>query len=219
MALIFYLGWLKNIRIIAVIWLTLMILNHQGILPYGAYFLNLKYGMFLTAGMLFYKVRFHNGNIIEHILIFLSLFTAIWVNDKLGSNYYVYPILFGVFYLFVYGKLKNFTYSPLLFLGYISYPLYLLHQEIGFAMIKSLKFYIHNEFIVILLTLSIIFFLAWIVKTYLEKPIITYLKNRYYPKAVTLTQPNLTEKQPVLTETEPLIDQNIKVLIPNKVNN
>jgi peptidoglycan/LPS O-acetylase OafA/YrhL len=211
MGLIYYMGWLKNIRIIAVIWLSIMILNHQGILPYGAYFLNLKYGMFLLAGILFFKLRFDKGNFIEHILILSCLFTAIWVNTRPGSVY-VYPIIFGIFYLFIYGKLKNFTYKPLLFLGYISYPLYLLHQEIGYSMINSLNFYIHNEFMVLMLTLSVMFLLAWIVKTYLEKPIVTYLKSKYYPRAVTFSQQNLIVKEP------DLIDQSPIILAPKKVN-
>jgi len=181
MGIFYYLGWLRNIRLIAVIWLTWMLLNSLGILPIGEYFLNLRYGMFLLSGILFYKVKFNNGNLIDHLLIMFCLFTAIWVNQMPG-NIYAYPCLFGLFYLFIYGKLKVLNWSPLLFLGYISYPLYLLHQNIGYAMISSFKFYIPNEFIVILLTLSIMFFFAWIVKKYLEKPIVNYLNARFLSK-------------------------------------
>lgn len=181
MGIFFYLGWLKNIRIIAVIWLSWMLLNKLEILSIGEYFMNLKYGMFLLAGILFYKIKYNNGNLIDHLLIACCLFTAIWVN-QMPYNIYAYPFLFGLFYLFIYGKLKVLNWAPLLFLGYISYPLYLLHQNIGYAMISTFKFYIHNDLIVILITLSIMFFFAWVVKKYLEKPIITYLNAKYLPK-------------------------------------
>jgi hypothetical protein len=70
-----------------------------------------------------------------------------------------------------------------------------------------------------MLTLSVIFLLAWIVKVYLEMPIVNFLKTKYYRKAVAVNQPNLVDTQPNLTEKDPdLIDQKITVLIPNKVN-
>jgi peptidoglycan/LPS O-acetylase OafA/YrhL len=178
MGTFYYFGLLKNIRIIAFIWIVWMLLNRQGILPYGEYFLNLKYGMFLLSGILFYKIKYNNGNYIDHLLIISCWLSAIWVN-RMDGNVYAYTFIFSLFYLFIYGKLKVFNLSPLLFLGYISYPLYLLHQNIGYSLISSFKVYIPNDFVVILITLSIMFFLAWIVKRYLEKPIITYLNTKY----------------------------------------
>jgi peptidoglycan/LPS O-acetylase OafA/YrhL len=201
MGILFYLGWLKNIRLIAVIWLSWMLFNKLGILSIGEYFLNLKYGMFLLAGILFYKIKYNNGNLIDHLLILCCLFTAIWVN-RMPYNIIAYPFLFSLFYLFIYGKLKVLNWSPLLFLGYISYPLYLLHQNIGYAMISTFKFYIRNDFIAILLTLSIMFFFAWIVKKYLEKPIITYLNTKYLPR--------------FKLKTESIIEPPIEILVPNK---
>jgi len=180
MGVIFYLKWLKNIRLIAVIWLIWILLNKLEILSIGEYFLNLKYGMFLLSGILFYKIKFNNGNLIDHILIIICLFMAIWIN-QMPYNIYAYPFLFFLFYLFIYGKLKVLNFAPLLFLGYISYPLYLLHQNIGYAMISTFKIYLGNDFLAILLTLSIMFFFAWIVKKFLEKPIITYLNAKYLP--------------------------------------
>jgi len=181
MGVIFYLGWLKNIRLIAVIWLIWILLNKLEVLNIGEYFLNLRYGMFLLAGILFYKIKFNKGNLIDHLLIIICLFTAIWVN-QMPYNIYAYPFLFFLFYLFIYGKLKVLNLAPFLFLGYISYPLYLLHQNIGYAMINTFKIYLGNDFLAILLTLSIMFFFAWIVKKFLEKPIITYLNAKYLPR-------------------------------------
>lgn len=178
MGLLYYFGLLKNIRIIALVWISWMLLNRQGILPYGEYFLNLKYGMFLLSGIFFYKIKYNKSNYIDHLIIICCFFTALWVNQKPG-NIYAYPFIFSLFYLFIYGKLKVLNLSPLLFLGYISYPLYLLHQNIGYSLIRSFKVYIPNDFLVILLTLSIILVLAWIVKKYLEKPIITYLNSKF----------------------------------------
>lgn len=191
MGLLYYFGLLKNIRVIALIWIAWMILNRLGILPYGEYFLNLKYGMFLLSGIIFYKIKYNKSNYIDHLIVISCLFTAIWVNQMPG-NIYAYTFIFSLFYLFIYGKLKVLNLSPLLFLGYISYPLYLLHQNIGYSLIKSFKVYIPNDFLVILLTLSIILVLAWIVKKYLEKPIIAYLNSKFLLQFKTKQSPEST---------------------------
>jgi len=188
MAFVYYIGWLPKVKTLAVVWLVLMLLNRQGLLPFGAYFLNLEYGMFFLAGILFYNLKVNNGGFITHLLICSCLFTAIWVNQSTECAY-VFTSIFFLFYLFVYDRLKILSIRPLIFLGYISYPLYLLHQNIGFILIKTLKLYISNEFVVMLLSILLLISLAWLVARYLEKPILYLLRNlhrsrKLYPAEV-----------------------------------
>lgn len=178
MGTLYYINCLKNIKVIAVFWLAWMILNKSGLFPFGEYFLNLKYGMFFLAGILFYDLKFKNGGIIDHFLIINCLFTAIYVNVS-TYNLFIYPLWFAIFYLFIYGKLQFFNWRPFLFLGSISYPFYLLHQNIGYALINYLYAYISNYFIVISSTIALMVLLAWIVKQYLENPISLYLKHKF----------------------------------------
>jgi peptidoglycan/LPS O-acetylase OafA/YrhL len=172
MAFIYHFGWLYKIRVIGLIWLALMILNQAGILPFGAYLLDLKYGMFFLAGMLFYDLKFKQGHWTDHLLIFLCLITAIWVYQTPGCIY-IFSWIFLIFYLFIYDKLRALSVQPLLFLGYISYPLYLVHQVIGFYLISFLKAYVVNELIVIMLTITIMLGLAWLVTKFIERPVLS----------------------------------------------
>ena len=182
MACVYYLGLLPKVKALAITWLLLMLLNRQGLLPFGAYFLNFKYGMFFLAGILFYNLKFNNGRFIDHLLIAGCLGTGIWVHQSAGCVY-AFTCIFLLFYLFVYDKLKVLSIRPLRFLGYVSYPLYLLHQNIGFILMNTLKQYVENEFVVILLSVLLLIGLAWLVTKYLEKPILYFLRNLHYPKS------------------------------------
>lgn len=197
MAFIYFIGWLGKVSTIAVVWLSLMILNQLDLLPFGEFFLNLKYGMFFLAGILFYQIKFNHGNFKEHLLIALCLITALWVHQTPG-RVYVFIGIFVLFYLFIYNHLGVISFPPLLFIGYISYPLYLLHQNIGFNLIRLLKLYIPNEFVVILISVSILLFIAWIVTRYLEKPILNYIKSKSYRNAFLFKK---AVKQPAGQET------------------
>jgi peptidoglycan/LPS O-acetylase OafA/YrhL len=46
--------------------------------------------------------------------------------------------LCGVLYLLAAGRLRWLHTRPLLFLGAISYPLYLVHQHVGFVVLRGL---------------------------------------------------------------------------------
>lgn len=190
MAFIYRLGYLSNIRSVAILWLLLMLSNYLNILPFGAFFLNLKYGMFFLAGILFYELKFNKGYWIDHLLILVCLITAILVHNTPGCLY-VFTGIFGLFYLFIYGRLKFLSFPPLLFLGYISYPLYLLHQNIGYYLINVLKLYIPNDFAVVFLSILIVIGMAWLVTKYLEKPILQYKNSKLFGR-ISFVKPIIT---------------------------
>ncbi|MBE9601649.1 acyltransferase [Pedobacter sp. MC2016-24] len=179
MGVLFKLGLLTKIRVVALIWLALIIGNQIFVFSFGAYLLNLKYGMFFLSGMLFYNLKVKNGDWHEHVLIAICWLTALMQSPS-TICLYVFSLIFLLFYLFTYGLLKAFTFKPFLFLGYISYPLYLLHQNIGYVLILKLNRIISNEYLVILITFSSMVFLAWIVTHFIEKPILHFLRN-YHP--------------------------------------
>lgn len=158
--LLYYFGQFHRIRLFAIVWLSLMILNSLVALPFGAYFLNLKYGMFFTAGILFYRLKFCHGSWQDHTLIALSFVAALCAHSG-WIELYVYLFIYLLFYLFVYDRLRTFNWQPLLFLGYISYPLYLIHQNIGFVLMRAMGAYISSELLIMLLTVIAMITLAW----------------------------------------------------------
>ncbi|ETZ21741.1 acyltransferase [Pedobacter sp. V48] len=181
MGALFQLRLLTKMRTIAVIWLTLMISNSLFTLPFGAYLLNLQYGMFFLAGILFYKIKFDGGDWREHILIGFCFLAGVIENPTLIC-FGVFSAIFCLFYLFVYDRLTLLTWKPFVFLGYISYPLYLLHQNIGFVLMRKIGRYISNEFLVIFIGIISMITIAWLVTRFLEKPILHFLRNYRFHK-------------------------------------
>lgn len=155
---------LSRMRAVAVVWLGLMVLNILYPLPFGAYLMNLQYGMFFLAGILFYRIMIERGDWHEHLLIGVCLMAAVMQNPSVT---WLYMFLFLLFYLLVYGKLSPFVRQPFLFLGYISYPLYLLHQYIGFVLMRKLN--IPDEIVVILIAVICMVAMAWLVTRLVEK--------------------------------------------------
>lgn len=176
LGVLYLLKLLQQTRRLALIWLLLMILNAIYKLPLGAYVLNLQYGMFFMAGILFYKLKYEQGDWREHLLIGACFLTAIVVQPSLRF-FYVCTVSFSLFYLFVYNRITFLSWKPFLFLGYISYPLYLLHQNIGFILIRKLGQYLSSEIAAILLTMISVILLAWLVTRFVEKPILHFLRN------------------------------------------
>ncbi|RKI02874.1 acyltransferase [Corallococcus sp. AB030] len=51
----------------------------------------------------------------------------------------VFPVVLGLAYALSKGWLRWLTWRPLLFMGFISYPFYLVHQNIGYVIIRRLE--------------------------------------------------------------------------------
>ena len=76
-----------------------------------------------------------------------------------------------VFYMVVYGKLGFLCNRFLVFLGGISYSLYLLHQNIGFIIIRGMESIgLTNEFFLVI-PMTIIILMATMVTYFVEHPI------------------------------------------------
>lgn len=177
MGLIFQFKLLKRIKLLGFIWLLLIIVNKFHHIPVLNTFINLQYGMLFFAGILFYSLKFiDRSSIITHLLILCCGITAVIVNYSIVYAL-VIIIIFGIFYLFTYEKLFFIGIKPLLFLGYISYPLYLIHQYIGYIIILRLKNFNVNEFVAIFIAISFAILMAWFITACLEKPIHKYLRK------------------------------------------
>lgn len=177
MGLIFYFKSLDKIKIIGALWLGLILLNYFVGIPYLPILLNLNFGMFFYAGIIFYKIKVDKPSYTNHIHI-LGCYLVALTLSKDHIEMILCTGVFTLFYLFIYDKLKFLAIKPLTFLGVISYPLYLIHQNVGFIIIRYLRQYVQSEIWLLLgVTLFVILF-AWVIMKYLEKPMQTFLKKR-----------------------------------------
>jgi peptidoglycan/LPS O-acetylase OafA/YrhL len=185
--LVFIFGKQKNIERIGIVWLLVMIalyfLIMQNVLPSINYFYYvplLRNGDLFFAGILFYQLKNNPADKRKHILIFLCLLTHFVINSAEES--FAIAFIFVVLYLFVIDKLKFLRGKIPFFFGYICYPLYLLHQYIGYEIINSLNSYeIESTFLKVLLTGMIIIAIATCVTLFVERPAMRYLRKKLLP--------------------------------------
>ena len=172
---------LKKTYLVGFTWIIFIFLNtlRPSILDI---YLNLRFGMFFLAGIMFYRLKYEKNTYMEHILILLSLVSVYFVRKDF-EQLIASGIIFIIFYLFTFDKLSFLNKKALIFLGQISYPLYLFHQTIGYIVIHSLISKGVNPLLSITIALSISIVAAWLIVTYFEKIIVVRLKQLVKQKA------------------------------------
>ncbi|WP_341525013.1 acyltransferase [Nostoc sp. UHCC 0302] len=180
---------LKHIYEIAIIWLVLMALNivleKQGIISIetrvGILFF-LRYSSLIFAnlfliGMMFYK-KYREGFSLKQY----SIITGCILIYKLQHSWKetILIIVFTAIFNFVLdNKMKFIVQQPLLFIGTISYSLYLIHQNIGYAIIYTFYKLGINPNISICIALIISILLATTITFKIEKPMMRFIKEQY----------------------------------------
>ena len=186
MGLVIFFKQVKKIKLICLLWLLLIVIEnfvvHIRIL---GLIINLQLGGFFIAGILFYKIAVEKEiTIFNHLFILATLVINIILYVKWMQNGALVSIMliYLIFYLFSYGKLKWMGNKVLLFLGTISYPLYLIHQNLGYNVIKQFEIWGYSNFFVIILTMVIFILLASLISFYIEKPMINFFRNTRFFK-------------------------------------
>ncbi len=134
-------GLLRHTRLVAVAWIGANAIwataVRVGWLPDQAWAIKplflWEFAHLFIAGMLFYRVHRGEGTPIHHALI-AACFAMQWFYSWSSIAYVA--IFFAAFYLFVYRKLQFIAVRPLVFLGTISYAVYLVHQILGYEIIS-----------------------------------------------------------------------------------
>lgn len=189
MLLVFLFKKLDKIELIGFFWLLIMLVNSIFIkkfenLDFFTTILNLQYGMLFLIGINFFKIYNKESNWVNHLQIALSVLVAFYVNQK-QEYLLILFLLIIVFYLFVYDKLFFIKIKPLLFIGKISYSLYLVHQFIGYIIIQNLiQNHITNYYILIIVPFLISCGIAFLIVRFVEIPSNRFLKNIYKNKII-----------------------------------
>ncbi len=182
MLVMFAIKQLKHVEVLAIVWLAASFVHHLvtdlGIHIPGADTLLLGgYVGFFTAGIMFYRIRNNQATWRSHAIILLSFLIQSQAGER--SLTIAAAIFFAVFYVFVYGKLSILAVRPLLFLGAISYPLYLVHQNIGYVILRWLYSVDVSPFFAVPCALVIIFGIATGITYLVERPASTKIRAWY----------------------------------------
>lgn len=140
-----------------------------------------------VSGIVFYRLKFQGHTINRYLLLLLCFITQLFLFDNGGQshgfislNQYILLLVlyYALFFAYVKNKLNILVAKPLLFLGTISYPLYLIHQYLSIhILLPYLQLIIPNKIIVVFVSCIINLLLASIIYFYIEKPASPALKR------------------------------------------
>lgn len=136
-----------------------------------------SYWHLFFAGICFYK-QYRNGvSCRETILVLLCAAYSYAVGGREEAIFV--SIFFIVFYLMLFGFLKNIVSKPMVILGTISYSLYLVHQNLGYILIR--KFYSLNIIpeLAILLAVLVSLIVAYAANILIEIPSMLLIRKFY----------------------------------------
>ena len=182
MLLIFLAGLLEKIELFIIPWLVLEIsavigfsLFHHGVPQSLQVMLLLKYAHLFFAGILCFRIRCDGQNRSRIALLVCCLATHFIVQGLEAGLMGL--IFFCTFFALAKDRLRFLKISPLVFLGAISYSLYLIHQNIGYIIMRQLCGFarpvqlLATEFVVVILAVCITFFI--------ERPSTKFIRKLY----------------------------------------
>jgi peptidoglycan/LPS O-acetylase OafA/YrhL len=184
MFLIYACNQMRNLARIGLIWNSAIILaafaeQYLSLQIHWAIklFFLLDYGNLFIAGIMFYKLRRH-FSVIYLFPIILSVLADYILRG--GLHCVFISFLYLAFFLLAIGRLSWLGIKPLMFVGSISYSLYLIHQNIGFVIIRSLyQLGLATPWSTILVPLTFSIAIASIMYFFLEKPAMATVRTKW----------------------------------------
>lgn len=185
MLIIFHFNLLHKINALSFFMLVLiLILNLVNLHEHVVYKILNKIFIFdflplFISGIMFYKIMHKEVNTLVVINLLLSFY--ILASPKDFTTLLTFTLIYLLFLFLVFNKLNFLNNKVLIFLGTISYPLYLIHQNIGYIILNAFNIYhlplVYGTITAIIVAIS----LASLISYMFEKPSIRFLKS-YYKK-------------------------------------
>jgi peptidoglycan/LPS O-acetylase OafA/YrhL len=176
---LFLLRWLNKINAIAIAWLSMMIVvyiveQHVGWRMPGLIktTLILEYANLFLAGIIFYKL-YRGDNMVHHILMIAACLAVEFIIHGLKSGLICTSFIimfYGVFILKIKFLNRLLSAKPFVYLGSISYSLYLLHQNIGYVLLRTLYAANLKPVLAIFITCAVSILLASIINMLIDVP-------------------------------------------------
>ncbi|MGB3614655.1 MAG: acyltransferase [Elainellaceae cyanobacterium] len=182
MAGLFVMRAMPHIEWVMALWLGVNALETHNILievpAMAERWLILEYAHFFIMGIIFYRIRQHGESGLRYGILAACLASHIAIApepDKL-----IAVLLFmAAFFLINAGWLRAIAVPPLLALGTVSYPLYLIHQNIGYIVIRALESWGVSPALSIIAATTVAIALAIPIVYGVEQPVVRWVKAMY----------------------------------------
>ncbi|MDD5039495.1 MAG: acyltransferase family protein [Dehalococcoidales bacterium] len=185
-AVLILLKLIKYQEHIAGIWLLIAIGITFIKLPILSTFLVPDYASFIVAGIIFQSAKKRGWNLYKYILIVVSLLFSMYSRvlniDELQQRYHttfsifvtcsIILVFFVSFYLVTIRKQPIHLPNAFILCGSATYPLYLIHQNIGYMIFNSLGGWV-NKYVLLSGTIIIMILASLVIAKYME-PYIYY---------------------------------------------
>ena len=182
----FGVGLIKQPLLIGLIWLSalplallLFLLSFELPARFLLFVLAVRYAHLFIAGMMFYELYLGRKARPRYLLLAYCLIAhAIW--NGVGASFLVVSVAYAVIWLVVHGRLTVLGARPLVLLGAISYPLYLIHQNLGYVSLRFLEGDLGlDPNISIVLTIGVVLLLAAAITITVERPAQAAIRGAY----------------------------------------
>jgi len=138
----------------------------------------LCFWQYFFAGILFYNIKTKGDTWWRHAGLAMCFIVQNVISDDIYSVFCLASD-FLIFYFFIYGKLSWIVQRPLVFLGTISYSLYLIHLKLGYVIIKLLYMAGANAWFRLIIPTLASIFIATIMTYFIEKPARKFVQAKY----------------------------------------
>ena len=176
---------IKHIERVLVLWLVISVFIHFFV---DSNFISLiflvSYCYLFIAGISFFNIWNKKRVKFNILIVLLSLLYGYFVK---GCEEGTFTLVFMTFIsLFVANKLTVFSrFKVLIFIGQISYPLYLIHQFIGLLIINILIQKLGLPlWVSIMITLSLMIGVSWVIVEWFEGRIVKKIRNSEFFKKI-----------------------------------
>lgn len=193
---VFGISFILSLIIFVTFFNTISINRVLGIIPL------LQFIPLFFAGTVFYRMYIEGNNLKNYGILTLCLIVQIYIFDYSGrSHMYISHfeyammmiIYFSLFVLFINGKLRFIVSKLTLFLGKISFALYLIHQYISVNLIIPIAvnhFGINFWIASFCISLPVVIMLATLITYYIEIPFSKKMKEKLKTKFCTKLKPS-----------------------------
>jgi len=149
-----------------------------------------RWNPYFIAGMFFYFMRSENEILKNLIPILVAYFVAIiyalqnleYKAEAYGHSFSESIVIalitsfFIVIFLVSINKLKMLNKKKFLYMGILTYPLYLIHQNIGFMIFNNLGYTV-NKWVLLFSVFILMLIVSYSINKYIEKPLGSNLRK------------------------------------------
>ena len=149
-----------------------------------------EYSSFFIAGALFYLIHRDGISLYKILLLMLSYYLSIkttlinfhslakYFSTEFNSQVFIVIItlFYTIFFLISIKKTEKFKHKLFLKLGALTYPLYLIHENIGYIILNTFNHYI-NKYLLLIMLVSLMIFIAYMINIYFENRYLSKIKR------------------------------------------